>query len=64
MGRIKTSAVKHTGKEIFDKHKDLFTADFAKNKEVLKEYYDLSSKKEMNVITGYITKLKKIEQRM
>ncbi len=64
MGRIKTIQVKHTGKEIFDKYKGEFTTDFAKNKLVLKEHFDLSSRKLMNVVTGYITKLKKQEQRV
>lgn len=58
MGRIKTSFVKHVGKELYDKYSDRFTADFSKNKQVLKQLATIKSKKLENVITGYITSLK------
>jgi len=64
MGRIKTSYVKNIGRELFEKHKDKFTTDFSKNKQFLKENFELSSYKMTNVITGYITKLKKQSERM
>ncbi|MBI2542806.1 MAG: 30S ribosomal protein S17e [Candidatus Aenigmarchaeota archaeon] len=59
MGRIKTAQVKSVGKDIFEKHSDKFTADFSKNKQVLRENFTVSSKKLENVIAGYITKLKR-----
>jgi len=58
MGRIKTSFAKHVGQELYGKHSDLFTADFSKNKQVLKQLAIIKSKKLTNVITGYITSLK------
>ena len=64
MGRIKTSYVKHAGRDIFEKFGNIFTIDFAKNKLLLKERYDMSSRKLTNVVAGYITKLKKQEQRV
>ena len=64
MGRIKTTPVKNAARDIIEKHGDRFTTDFSKNKTILKELYELDSKKQMNVVTGYITKLKKQEQRM
>ncbi|MBI1979106.1 MAG: 30S ribosomal protein S17e, partial [Candidatus Aenigmarchaeota archaeon] len=45
MGRIKSSQVKNIGQEIFEKHKDKFTTDFSKNKQFLKENFELSSQK-------------------
>lgn len=63
MGRIKTTFVKHTSHEIFEKHKDKFTPNFSKNKQIMRENFEISSKKILNVITGYITKLKTQEQR-
>lgn len=63
MGRIKSSQVKNIGQEIFEKHKDKFTTDFSKNKQFLKENFELSSQKLTNVISGYITKLKKQSER-
>lgn len=64
MGRIKTSYVKNISRELFDKHKDKFTRDFSKNKQFLKDNFELSSYKLTNVIAGYITKLKKQSERM
>ncbi|MBI2547583.1 MAG: 30S ribosomal protein S17e [Candidatus Aenigmarchaeota archaeon] len=64
MGRIKTSQVKNAGVEIFDKYRDKFSGDFSKNKQFLRDNYTVSSKKLLNVITGYITKLKKQSERI
>lgn len=64
MGRIKTSYVKNISRDVFEKHKDEFTTDFRKNKQFLKENFELSSQKLTNVIAGYITKLKKQSERM
>lgn len=62
MGRIKTSFVKHIAKDLFEKHADKFTADFSKNKEVVKELIDIKSKRLRNIVAGYITALKKREK--
>lgn len=64
MGRIKTIQVKNIGRELFEKHGDKFTTDFSKNKQFLKENFELSSRKLTNVIAGYLTKLKKQSERM
>lgn len=61
MGNIKTSFVKTVANEIYEKHEDKLTTDFSKNKEVVKEFADVKSKRLMNMITGYLTKLKKRE---
>jgi len=42
---------------------DLFTRDFEHNKKVVKELVEVDSKKLMNQIAGYVTHLKKVEQR-
>ncbi len=59
MGRIKTSFVKHLGKELFEQHAEKFTTDYSKNKEIIKQLAYIKSKKLRNVIVGYITSLKK-----
>ncbi len=64
MGRIKTTQVKNIGRELFEKHGEKFTTDFYKNKNFLKENFNVSSQKLTNVIAGYITKLKKQSERM
>ena len=64
MGRIKSAQVKNISQEIFEKHRVKFTKDFHKNKQFLKENFEVSSQKLTNVIAGYITKLKKQSERM
>jgi len=61
MGRIKTSFVKHIGKELYEKYHDKFTTDFSKNKNIVEEVIDIKSKKLKNIITGYLTRLKRQE---
>lgn len=61
MGRIKTSFIKHIGKELYEKHSDKFTTNFSKNKEIVKQLIDIKSKKLRNVLVGYITNLKEQE---
>ena len=51
MGRVRTTFIKATGVKIYQKHKDRFTEDFAKNKDVVKEVTEMNSKKLRNVIS-------------
>jgi len=60
MGRIKSTAIKRTAKTLFNENKE-FSADFEKNKEVLKSY-SLPDKGTRNKIAGYLARLKKAEQ--
>jgi len=62
MGRIKTSFIKHIASDLFEKYSDKFTTDFEKNKEVVNELVDFESKRIRNIVTGYITSLKKRER--
>ena len=59
MGRIKTIFVKRVGRELFEDNPGVFTDDFSKNKKAVREIADISSKKMLNVVTGYVTSLKK-----
>lgn len=59
MGRIKTQLVKRITHQLMEKHEDLFSNDFAKNKKSVEELLDVSSKKIRNIIAGYLTRLKK-----
>ena len=61
MGRIKTIMIKNIGEKLYKEHKNEFTTDFEKNKEIVKKYVDISSKKLRNIVAGYVTRLKKIE---
>lgn len=59
MGRIKTSFIKRIAKDLFEEHADKFTADFEKNKEILKNLIEFDSKRMRNIVAGYITRMKK-----
>ena len=63
MGRIKTSFVKRLGKELYEMHSDKFTIDFAQNKKVVDEFLEIKSAKLRNVLAGYMTSLKKQNER-
>jgi len=58
MGRIKTSFIKHVGKDLVEKYSDKFSTDFEKNKEAVKEVVVIRSKRLRNIVAGYITSLK------
>jgi len=62
MGRIKTSFIKHIASNLFEKYSDKFTTDFEKNKQVVNKLVDFESKRIRNIVTGYITSLKKRER--
>lgn len=59
MGRIKTSFIKHLGKDIFEQHEDKFSTDFDENKKITDQYVHMKSKKFRNILAGYVTSLKK-----
>lgn len=59
MGRIKTQLIKRTTKEIMIKHKDKVKENFDKNKKVVEENTDITSKKLRNIVAGYMTRLKR-----
>ncbi len=57
MGRIKTILVKRVTKQIVSNHKDEFTENYTKNKEVVAKYANIKSPKIRNVISGYAARL-------
>ncbi|OYT42737.1 MAG: 30S ribosomal protein S17e [Candidatus Aenigmarchaeota archaeon ex4484_224] len=61
MGRIKTEFIKKIGQKIYLQYRDRITTDFDKNKELVKEVLKIESKKVRNIVTGYITRLKRKE---
>ena len=56
MGRIKTTLIKRTAKQLMQK-KDSFTSDFETNKKLLNN--TMPSKLVRNKIAGYIARLEK-----
>ena len=62
MGRIKTALVKRVTRELLKAHRDQFTPEFTKNKEIVNTIANMPSKKIRNVVAGYLTRLKRSEQ--
>lgn len=63
MGRIRTVYIKRQSKELYEKHKDVFSTDFEKNKKALGELVDISSKQLRNKIAGCIAHLAKTSEK-
>jgi len=61
LGRVKTSVIKNIAEKVFEEHKDKFTEDFNKNKEIVDQILWMQSKRLRNVLVGYVTSLKKRE---
>ncbi len=57
MGRIKTTLIKRTSRQLISKSPELFTEIFDENKKVLGN--TLSSKKVRNKVAGYVGRLKR-----
>lgn len=59
MGRIKTKLTKRVSNKIFNAKPEEVKTDFTENKKVVAGLANIRSKKLMNTIAGYITRLKK-----
>ncbi|HLD12700.1 MAG TPA: 30S ribosomal protein S17e [Candidatus Nanoarchaeia archaeon] len=57
MGRIRSTAVKRTGKKLLLLQRAKVALDFSSNKKVVDELVDVRSKKLRNVLAGYLTKI-------
>ncbi|MFH1333023.1 MAG: 30S ribosomal protein S17e [archaeon] len=62
MGRIKSTLIKRSGKKLLKINEGAFTSDFNKNKKIVSEKAEISSKKLRNTIAGYITRKVKKSQ--
>ena len=63
MGKVRTSVVKRVAWKLLDLYPNEVTADFNSNKELVKKYVYIKSKKLRNQIAGYLTHLVKIRTR-
>ncbi|ARM75878.1 30S ribosomal protein S17e [Acidianus manzaensis] len=59
MGNIYTRDIKRISAELYEKYSTEITTDYAKNKEIVKRYVDVYSKKVRNRIAGYLTRYAK-----
>jgi small subunit ribosomal protein S17e len=62
MGRIKTTFMKRKTNELLKEHGEHFTTDFVQNKQIAAKYTEVKSKKLRNILSGYMTRLKKKEE--
>ncbi|MBU2590339.1 MAG: 30S ribosomal protein S17e [Nanoarchaeota archaeon] len=62
MGRIKTTLIKRNTRKLMENHGDKIGKDFAANKKVVDKETKIYSKKLRNIMAGYATRLKKLQQ--
>jgi len=63
MGKVRTSLVKRTARRLLELYPDEVSTNFEDNKELVKKYVYLKSKKLRNQIAGYLTHLAKLRAR-
>jgi ribosomal protein S17E len=59
MGRIKTVPIKRATYKLIELHGSEFTDDYVKNKQIIKKFISTPSKKLINIICGYATRMVK-----
>lgn len=62
MGRIKTRQIKRVTKQLMKEHGSEFKKDFNENKELVRQFVNVKSKKLRNTIAGYVTRLTKTRE--
>jgi len=63
LGKVRTSLVKRTARELLAKYPDLFTEDFQHNKKAVSQLTAWSSKRLRNQVAGYVTSLVKLQKK-
>jgi len=63
LGKVRTETVKRIAKDLLERHPEKFTVDYEANKQVIDQIVDSRSKRLRNRISGYVTGLKKVEER-
>ncbi len=63
MGKVRPSIVKRTARRLLELYPNEVSLNFEENKEVVKKYVYIKSKKLRNQIAGYLTHLAKLKAR-
>jgi ribosomal protein S17E len=63
MGRIKAQPIKRLSLKLFAKHSAETSEDFAKNKELVRKLATIPSKKILNSVAGYVTRLNRMAKK-
>jgi len=63
LGKVRTRVIKKVAKELLSKYPSEFTSNFEENKKALLKLLEVEGKRVRNRIAGYVTSLKKMEER-
>lgn len=63
LGKVRIDVVKKTSRKLMESYPDKFTTDFEENKQMVTQLLDSSTKWMRNRISGYVTTLKKTEEK-
>ncbi len=63
MGKVRTTLVKRTARTLLEQFPNEVSTDFNINKELVKKYVYVKSKKLRNRIAGYLTRLARLKLR-
>jgi small subunit ribosomal protein S17e len=62
VGKVRTETIKRVANELVDKYPKRFTNAFDENKKGVEELVNYESKRLRNLIAGYVTRLKCIQE--
>ena len=63
MGKVRIDVVKKNARKLIESYPDKFTTDFEENKKVVTQLLDPTTKWMRNRISGYVTTLKRTEEK-
>jgi len=63
LGKVRIDIVKKTARKLMERYPDKFTTDFEENKKMVTQLLDPTTKWMRNRISGYVTTLKKTEEK-
>ena len=63
LGKVRIDIVKKTARKLMESYSDKFTMDFEENKQMVTQLLSPSTKWMRNRISGYVTTLKKTEEK-
>ena len=63
MGKVRISLVKRVARKLLELYPNEVSTDFEANKELVKKYVYIKSKKLRNQIAGYLTHLVKLQKK-
>jgi len=63
LGKVRIAIVKKTAKKLLERYPDKFTTDFEENQKMVTQLLNSPTKWMRNRISGYITTLKKTEEK-